>query len=119
MKKIIIVEDNVDISQVLNKRFTAAGYVTEIFSNGMDLVSRLRKPEGQPEALILDLMIPGRMGHELLNTVKSLWPDVKIFIYSSREEYKERIPQDFIEGFFIKTEGIDKLLLAVEKSLKG
>ncbi|MCM8775409.1 MAG: response regulator [Candidatus Omnitrophica bacterium] len=113
-KKVLVIEDNEDIAQVLAKRLQMASYLPVLLTNGWEVVSYLlKKEEPLPHALILDLMLPGRSGHELLNTIKSVLPKAKIFVFSSHKECVSLIPQDAIEGFFLKTDGVDKLITAL------
>ncbi len=117
MKKILVVEDNEDIAHFLVEKLKKENYSTQLLNNGLEVVEYLLKKEFIPDAVILDLMLPGRSGYELLNTIKSVCPDVKIFIFSAHREYEGRIPDESAEGFFCKTDGINKLVNALKSSL--
>lgn len=118
MKKILLVEDNDDIAALLAMQLKMADYAVESLQNGLDLVARLLRREASPDAIILDLMLPGRSGPDLLNTIKSALPDTKIFIFSAYEEYRDRLPPGTTEGFFCKTDGVDRLIQSLDKALK-
>ncbi|HNV87007.1 MAG TPA: response regulator [Candidatus Omnitrophota bacterium] len=117
-KKVLVIEDNEDIADILFKRLELAGYLPELVKNGIEAISKLLKNEFGPQAVILDLMLPGRMGYDLLNTIKSTWPDTKVFVFSAHKEYRGRIPTESISGFFCKTDGIDQLITAVQTAVE-
>lgn len=117
MKKILIVEDNEDIADILMRRVAASGFSAELVRDGMSAIARLLKQSEMPDAIILDLMMPGRTGHDLLNSIKCTWSGTKIFIFSAHAEYKHRIPGEDISGFFCKTDGVDQLISAIQKSI--
>ncbi len=119
MHQILIVEDNDEISIILKKRLTLGNYEVKVLTNGLDLISKMREKDfNVPDAVVLDLMIPGRSGYDLLNTIHSVWPNTKLFVFSSHDEYRKKIPSDFIEGFFLKTDGTENLIEAINRSLK-
>lgn len=117
VKKVLVVEDDEDVATVLTKQLAMEAYAVTRVGSGLEALSCLCKKENEPHALILDLMLPGRSGVELLNAVKSMWPLTKIFIFSAHEEYAHLFPKGEIEGFFPKTKGVDKLLAALRHSL--
>lgn len=116
-KRVMIVEDNKDVARVLTKKFEMEAYAVTVLSDGLKVLSRLYEEKEQPHALILDLMLPGRSGAELLNTIKSIWPLTKIFIFSAHQEYAAMFPKGATDGFFLKTKGLDSLIAAVNHSL--
>jgi DNA-binding response OmpR family regulator len=117
MKKILFIEDNDDIARSLAKRLEMANYSVRRLKDGWEALAHLMKKEELPDALVLDLMLPGRTGHELLSTIKSVLPDTKIFIFSAHDQSFGAIPKSCVEGFFLKTAGIENLLTAINNSL--
>jgi len=107
MRKVLLVEDNEDIALIVTKKIEEH-YEVRWIKSGLDLVSHLRTRESA-DAVILDLMLPGRNGHELLNAIGTFLPMAKVFIFSSHAEYAERIPPHLIEGFFLKSD-MDKMI---------
>jgi len=117
MKRILIVDDNPDICAVLGRRLKAEGFNVQCVTNGLSFLSKLRS-EDEPEALILDLVLPERTGVELLYTLRSKWKNVKVFIYSGHDKYKEEITlEEYISGFFLKGEGTERLIDAIKEAV--
>lgn len=120
MLRILIVEDNKDMSMILAKRLQHEGFATEAISDGYALLGSIR--DGlEPDAIILDLMLPGRSGIELLNTIINKWKAAKIFIFSAHSEYEKRhtLKEYNISGYVCKSDGIDKLIEIIKVELKG
>jgi DNA-binding NarL/FixJ family response regulator len=67
--------------------------------------------------VILDLMMPERDGLEILDTVKSIHPDIRIIIYTGFQRYENSAYVKEADGFFLKGEDPEKLLQAIEKLL--
>ena len=113
MKKVLIVEDNRDIRILLKKRLETSGFSVDMAEGGYSLLDHLKKDKA-PDVVILDLMLPERSGIELLSSLKSKWPGTAIFIFSAYPEY-ERKPfvKESVAGFFCKTDGMDKLIEAL------
>jgi DNA-binding response OmpR family regulator len=118
MKNIVLVEDNEDIGSILNLRLGKKNYSATWLRDGFGVLGFLGKKAVEPDAFILDLMLPGRSGLELINSIKSTYPAAKIFVFSAHKEYSRQIPPGYIDGFIEKTDGIDVLLASMEQSLK-
>lgn len=117
MKKILIVEDNEDICTILRKRLEKIGFSVDVAGSGYSLLGYLRDAR-EPDIVILDLVLPERSGVELLCSIKSKWQYSRVYIFSAHEEYKEKeILQEYISGFFLKSEGMEKLIKALKKKL--
>ena len=56
-KRILIVEDDVDLAQLVAETLEIAGYSTAIAANGAEALEHLRMDE-RPDLIMLDLMMP-------------------------------------------------------------
>jgi DNA-binding response OmpR family regulator len=68
MPRILVIEDEVDVTKVLEKRLKDAGYepvIANDSSTGVDLAHSAR-----PDAIILDLMLPAGGGMAILRGLK-------------------------------------------------
>jgi two-component system, OmpR family, copper resistance phosphate regulon response regulator CusR len=111
MIKILVVEDNKDLNMILVKRLEHEGFLVDSLTDGYALLGRLKDGE-EPDAVILDLMLPGRSGLELLNTIVSRWSKTRVFIFSAHSQYEKRhiLKDHQISGYICKSDGIDKLI---------
>ena len=68
--KIMIVEDDVSISDLLKEALEAEGYAVSRAYSGTEALMLLEKE--QPDLVLLDLMLPGLPGEELLPKLKGI-----------------------------------------------
>lgn len=118
-KKVLIIEDEEDICVLLTARLKQKNFSVNIANDGYAALGYL-KAARQPDAIILDLVLPHRSGVELLCSLKNKWPGTKIFIFTAHPRYiaNRYLLKDYISGFFCKTDGIDKLINLIKKQLK-
>ena len=69
MPRILIVEDETDLQQILEYNFRQAGYEVSIASRGAEGL-RLARAQ-KPDAILLDIMLPDMLGTEVCRTLKS------------------------------------------------
>lgn len=67
-KKVLIVEDDVDISEMYRIRITASGFEVETAANGQIGIDKMKK--FQPDLVLLDIVMPKKDGFDLLEEVK-------------------------------------------------
>ena len=120
MKRILIVEDNKDLRDMLKRRLEHDGFAVDVAGDGYMLLGTLRTGK-EPDAVVLDLMLPGRSGVELLGSLTSTWKTTKIYIFSAHPEYQERhgLKNYDIAGYFLKSDGMDNLIKAIQEDLEG
>lgn len=86
---ILIVEDDNDISHMLKELLEQNGYRTAQAFSGTEALLHIEKE--CPRAMLLDLMLPGMNGEELLAEVKKDYPSVAVIISSAKEETGIRV----------------------------
>ncbi|MBQ6400712.1 MAG: response regulator transcription factor [Firmicutes bacterium] len=85
--RILIVEDEKDLNRLLEKRLTFEGYITDCCYDGAEVIEYLETAEY--DAVILDLMLPGTDGMQVLRTVRSINNQVPVLILSAKSETKD------------------------------
>lgn len=70
-KRILIVEDEKDLLDSYKELIETAGYQTLIASDGYQALDTLDKNKGKINLVLLDLMMPGVDGLEVLRTIKT------------------------------------------------
>lgn len=68
-KKILIVEDDIDIRETLRDVLEDHGYRVECAGNGLEALDTLKRSE-PPAAIVLDLIMPVMTGNELYETMQ-------------------------------------------------
>ena len=88
--KILIVDDDVNICQLLNQYLVKEGYSTFICHNGQDALNEIKK--NLYDIMLLDIMMPEMDGLETLSRVREIL-NIPIILLSARGE-----PMDKISG---------------------
>lgn len=68
MEHILIVEDEIDIAQLVSFNLERAGYSVDIVHDGREGLEKIVKD--QPNLVILDLMLPGMDGYQILKEMQ-------------------------------------------------
>lgn len=91
MTKILVVDDEEDILQLLSVSFEKAGYTVISVSTGEDAIAALKK--GRPDLIILDLMLPGVQGIEVCRYIRdnAEYASIPIVILSAKSSETDRI----------------------------
>ena len=89
MPKVLIVEDDEVIAQGMARHLGAAGFDAVWVGNGDQGLARLRYE--QPDACVLDLMLPGLDGWKLIETVRSEGIATPIVVVSARGTEHDRV----------------------------
>ena len=83
-KKILVVEDEESIAIGVRDALEHHGHTVDVAVDGASGLERAR--EGQYHLLILDLMLPGISGFELLKTLRSEGAQLRIVILSAKSD---------------------------------
>jgi two-component system alkaline phosphatase synthesis response regulator PhoP len=118
-KKIVVVEDEVDILELINMILTGAGYEVYLCDNGRNALELIKKVK--PHLVILDLMLPGFDGKYIVKQMSEDEEllDTAVMIISALEE-SEKMFQGYsqVRDFCIKPFRTSVLLQKV-KTLMG
>lgn len=68
MKKILIIEDEVDLCKFLDLRFQKEGFAVVIANDGVEGLEKAK--EEKPDIIILDLMLPSLPGEEVCKRIR-------------------------------------------------
>ena len=89
--RILIVEDDPDIAELVGRYLDKAGFITEVVASGREaLVAIVARP---PELVVLDLMLPHVDGLEVCRVIRSneATAAIPIIMLTARAEESERI----------------------------
>lgn len=87
-KKILIVEDDADISMVEEAYLAAAGMETRVLTDGSGVKAALEKERF--DLLLLDVMLPGKSGYSILKEIRER-VDIPILMVTARTETVDKI----------------------------
>ena len=91
MTRILVVEDDRDIAELVERYLQKAGFSIELLSSGRDALKAIA--DRTPDLLILDLMLPHVDGLEICRSVRSdpRTAAIPIIMLTARAEESERI----------------------------
>ena len=89
--RILVVDDDDDIRELLQLVLQEKGYIVETAVDGLDAVSQIS--QNKPDLIVLDLMMPRMTGEELCRAVKSDpgLRDIIIFILSAKGDLNTKL----------------------------
>lgn len=113
-KRILVVEDDVHVGLALKQFFERAGYEVTVAENGAEAIEIL-DPDAPPLVALVDLLMPGIIGNELLDYMRDepAFATTPIAIISGS-------PQLAPEGYKVFPKPLDAAaLLAFVRSLRA
>ncbi|HEY4499580.1 MAG TPA: response regulator [Candidatus Paceibacterota bacterium] len=69
MRKILLIEDDQFLSSLLHNRIQKEGFEVELVKDGGAALAALKK--SQPDLILLDLILPGKSGFEVMEDIKA------------------------------------------------
>lgn len=87
-KRVLVVEDDEDISMVEEAYLESAGFQTLIVADGAEVSSLLQKE--QFDLVLLDLMLPGKSGYEVCREIRDK-VDIPVLMVTARTESVDKI----------------------------
>ena len=119
-KRILIVDDDIDIARFFKLALDRAGFITDVSNNPISALTNFKK--GTYDLLILDINMPQMTGFELYNKIRQIDGEVKVCFVTAFEEYysefKTELPHlNELECYIKKPVGMDNLIQAVKSRL--
>jgi len=94
MSRVLIVEDEHHIAEGLRFNIEAEGHQAHVVTNGIRAVDLLLEERDRFDAVILDVMLPGRNGFEVAAAVRAAGQFVPILMLTARGR-----ADDVLRGF--------------------
>ena len=102
--RVFVVEDDPLLRNLLSIRLDKSSFPSEFSSNGNEVLSKVRK--FQPDIVILDLMLPGKDGFEILSELKNddHIKDIPVIVFSNKDgqDDKNRAKELGASAFYVK-----------------
>ncbi|MDB4461872.1 response regulator transcription factor [Akkermansiaceae bacterium] len=91
MEHILIVEDEIDIAQLVSFNLERAGYSVDIVHDGREGLEKILKD--QPNLVILDLMLPGMDGYQILKEMQrdTRSHSIPVLMLTAKSQIDDRI----------------------------
>src|ERR1051325_11673084 len=87
--QILVVEDEVRLAQHISRALIEAGHEPAIVHDGETAVGEAQ--EKQYDLVVLDVMLPGMDGFEVLRRLRAAKMDTRVLILTARGEVSDRV----------------------------
>jgi two-component system response regulator MprA len=87
---ILVVDDEPAVREALRRALELEGYSVELAEDGADALARLEE-QGEPDALVLDVLMPRLDGLEVCRRLRSGGSTVPVLMLTARAEVSDRV----------------------------
>jgi two-component system alkaline phosphatase synthesis response regulator PhoP len=94
MSRVLVVEDEAHLAQGLRFNLEAEGYSAEVVSDGEAATDRLLRKKENFDAIVLDIMLPGKDGFSVVSELRAARNYVPVLMLTARGS-----PEDVLKGF--------------------
>ena len=118
MEKILIVEDEVKISRIIDLQLKYAGYETDLAFDGSEAIDKVGL--NKYDLILLDVMMPKTDGLTACNAIKKMYPDMKIIMLTAKDDIQDVIngldsgADDYVTKPFV----FDELLARIRANIR-
>jgi CheY-like chemotaxis protein len=115
-RRILVVEDDKFLGQLLSRRMTQEKFNFKLVTSGEDALTEAKS--NKPDFVVLDLLLPGMNGYEVLERLKGdpKLKDIPVLVLSNlgQQAEKDRAFELGAAGFMVKAESdLDDVLKAI------
>lgn len=116
--KILIVEDEPKTGDYLRQGLREAGFVVELATDGVDGLHH--GLEGDHDLVILDVMLPGMDGWQILKNLRERGRDVPVLFLTARDQVEDRVRglELGADDYLVKPFSFSELLARVRTILR-
>jgi DNA-binding response OmpR family regulator len=94
MSRVLVVEDEAHLAQGLRFNLEAEGYAAEVVGDGEAATDRLLDKKETFDAVVLDIMLPGKDGFSVVSELRAARNYVPVLMLTARGR-----PEDVLKGF--------------------
>jgi len=94
MSRVLVVEDEAHLAQGLRFNLQAEGYSAEVVGDGEAATERLLGKKENFDAIVLDIMLPGKDGFSVVAELRAAHNYVPVLMLTARSR-----PEDVLKGF--------------------
>jgi two-component system copper resistance phosphate regulon response regulator CusR len=115
--RLLVIEDEVRLAEFLRKGLAEAGYVVDVAHDGIDGLHLA--VEGTYDLVILDVMLPGKDGFEVLSSLRRV-RRTPVLMLTARDSVEDRVKGlvDGADDYLVKPFSFSELLARVQALLR-
>ena len=118
--KILVVDDERAVRESLRRALELEGYEIELAGDGSEALATFRDEEPQPDAVILDVLMPGVDGLEVCRRLRASGNHVPVLMLTARDEVENRVAglDAGADDYVTKPFALEELLARVRALLR-
>ena len=122
--KILIVDDERAVRESLKRALVLEGYEIELACDGLEALERLGS-DGQADAVLLDVLMPGMDGLEVCRTIRRNGNPVPVLMLTARTQVDDRVEgldagaDDYVTKPFALEELLARLRALLRRTAEG
>lgn len=116
----LVVDDEPSLADLVRMGLDMAGWQVEVAHDGQQALKAARA--ARPDVLVLDVMMPGMDGFELLAKIRTFYPDIPALFLTARDAVEDRVTglasggDDYVTKPFSMEEVLLRLHRIVQRS---
>jgi two-component system, OmpR family, response regulator MprA len=117
--KILVVDDERAVRDSLRRALELEGYEIELAADGNEALARLESAD-EPDAVILDVLMPGVDGLEVCRRVRSAGKKLPVLMLTARTEVEDRVAglDAGADDYVVKPFALEELLARLRALLR-
>jgi two-component system, OmpR family, response regulator MprA len=118
--KILVVDDERAVRESLRRALELEGYQIELAGDGQEALYRLESAGEQPDAVILDVLMPGLDGLEVCKRLRRGGSQLPVLMLTARDEVENRVAglDAGADDYVTKPFALEELLARVRALLR-
>jgi len=120
VKKILIIDDEEDITNLTEKFLQLEKYETITCNNGYDALNIVEEKHEDIALILLDIMLPGMNGYEILTEIKARYPKILVVLFSVKNFFEDiqKGKELGADGYLVKAISGSEIIAYVKDILK-
>jgi two-component system OmpR family response regulator len=116
--KVLIVDDEPNIRDLLSASLRFAGFSVHAVANGADAVHAAEK--GEPDIILLDVMLPDMNGFSVTKKLRSMGINAPVLFLTARDETEDKITGLTVGGddYMTKPFSLDEIVARINAILR-
>jgi two-component system, OmpR family, response regulator MprA len=122
--KVLVVDDERAVRESLRRALELEGYEIELAADGNEALYRI-ETDSQPDAVILDVLMPGKDGLEVCRTIRRSGNTVPVLMLTARTQVEDRVEgldagaDDYVTKPFALEELLARLRALLRRTADG